>query len=193
MAVKSLAQSSLVIAPPTNSLLGRYQPNAFHHLETVRLASSATSLTFSNLDRYSDYQHLQIRVVGRSSRAADNDNLSIQFNADSGANYSFHRLYGQSSVVSNAGSNETKISIPGFGANSPALFSGHVIDIVDPFETTKFTTIRSIGGVSSILIGLTSGSWRNTAAVSSITFDTDVAGDLLSGSRFSLYGIKARS
>jgi hypothetical protein len=150
-------------------------------------------VTFSDLAQYSDYQHLQFRITGRSSRSADNDNLTLRFNSDSGTNYSFHRLYGQSSVVSNAGTNETRISIPGFGANSPALFSGQVIDILDPFEGTKYPTVRALGGVSAILVGLTSGSWRSTAAINTITFDTDVAGDILAGSRFSLYGLKARS
>jgi hypothetical protein len=174
-------------------MLGDYESNYFHHLETVRLSSTASSVTFSNLAQYSDYQHLQFRVTGRSSRPADNDNLTVRFNSDSGTNYSFHRLYAQSSLVSNAGSNETRVSIPGFGANSPALFSSHVVDILDAFEGTKFPTIRAMGGVSAILVGLTSGSWRNTAAINTVTFDTDVAGDILAGSRFSLYGLKARS
>jgi hypothetical protein len=193
MAVKSLSHSSILQPATTNSMLGDYESNYFHHLETVRLSSTASSVTFSNLAQYSDYQHLQFRVTGRSSRAADNDNLTIRFNSDSGTNYSFHRLYGQSSVVSNSGVNETKISIPGFGANSPAIFSSHVIDIVDAFESVKFPTLRALGGASAILVGLTSGSWRSTAGITSVTFDTDVAGDILSGSRFSLYGLKARS
>ncbi len=174
-------------------MLGDYESNYFHHLETVRLSSTASSVTFSNLGQYSDYQHFQFRITGRSSRPADNDNLTIRFNSDSGANYSFHRLYGQSSVVSNSGVNETRISIPGFGANSPAIFSSHVIDIIDAFDGVKFPTIRALGGASAILVGLTSGSWRSAAGITSITFDTDVAGDILAGSRFSLYGLKARS
>jgi hypothetical protein len=100
-------------------------------------------------------------------------------------------LSGQGSSVSSAsGTNETKINIAGFGAASPTLFSGQIIDILDPFETTKYPTVKALSGVSSIFIGLISGSWRNTAAINTITFDTDVAGDIITGSRISLYGLK---
>lgn len=160
-------------------------------LESQVLTGSAASVTFSSLSAYaSTYQHLQFRVVGQSSRAADNDNLTMRFNGDSSTNYSFHRLSAQTSVVSNAGTNQTRISIPGFGASFPSYFSGHVIDILDFANSSKYTTVRALGGVGPVLVGLFSGSWRNTAAVDSVTFDTDVAGDIKQYSRFSLYGVK---
>jgi hypothetical protein len=166
---------------------------SFDLLETQLVTSTAASITFSSLSTYaSTYQHLQFRITGRSSRPADNDNLTIRFNSDSGSNYSFHRLLGNGSAVSSSAFiNENKINITGFGANSPALFSAHVVDILDAFETTKYPTLRALGGLSTVNVILTSGSWRSTAGISSITFDTDVAGDILTGSRFSLYGIKA--
>lgn len=193
MAVKSLAQSSLVIAPPTNSLLGRYQPNAFHHLETVRLGGTTASVTFSNVSQYSDYQHFQIRVAARTDRDAASDNVIIRFNGDSGSNYSIHHLRGSGgSVTSGAGTNETKVVCRAIGGNS-GNFGAVVIDILDPFDTTKNKTVRSLGGYATDLVELGSGNWRSTASITSILLDQDVGSNFLSGSRFSLYGIKARS
>ena len=193
MAVRSLAQSSLVEPFNTNSMLAGYSGNAFHHLETVRLSSNAASVTFSNLARYADYQHLQVRMVTRADIGGGS--IATRFNADTGNNYSTHRLFGTgSSVVSDAFTNYPLIW---GGINSPSTpteaFGASVLDILDPFETTKYTTTRAFTGRSTeFIVMLLSGSWRNSAAVTQIALSPN-AGNFIAGSRFSLYGIKARA
>ena len=79
------------------------------------------------------------------------------------------------------------------GPNAAAdVFGSGVIDILDAYSTTKNKTIRSLNGLSGgeVAIRLSSGTWRNTNAVTSITlFDGDGA-NLVTGSRFSIYGIR---
>jgi hypothetical protein len=71
-------------------------------------------------------------------------------------------------------------------------YGAMVIDILDPFETTKNTVIRALGGFASSEISLNSGVWLNTAALTSLTFSKyGENGGYETGSRFSLYGIKA--
>jgi hypothetical protein len=167
--------------------------SSFELLETTVLGSNASSVTFSNLNTTygSTYQHLQIRIAAKTDRAATNDNVILRFNGDSATNYSIHNLRGSGgSVVSGAGANETKVVCRAVGGNT-GDFGGVVIDILDPFVTTKHTTVKSLGGYSPDIIELGSGAWRNTAAVTTILLDQDVGSNFLTNSRFSLYGLRA--
>jgi hypothetical protein len=170
---------------------------AYDLLESTVLGSAAASVTFSSLGTYaSTYQHLQLRITGRynSSSSGVGNSLKINFNGDVAANYNYHQLYGQSgSVTSDGQANASsiiaqRITSADMTANS---FGAVVLDILDPFETTKFKTTRSLGGFASSfsLIGLNSGAWRNTNAISSIVI-SEGSRSFDTGSRFSLYGIK---
>ncbi len=166
----------------------------FELIETVTLGSSAASVTFSGLSAYaSTYQHLQIRMATRST--ADSATTFLQFNADTATNYSAHRLFGQgSSVVSDAFTSQSYLFA---GANvetaaTANAFAASVVDILDPFETTKFKTTRTFAGAVAApnYVVLQSGLWRNTAAITSIKLYPNT-GSYTQNSRFSLYGIKA--
>jgi hypothetical protein len=102
-------------------------------------------------------------------------------------------LTGNGSSVSSSGSaNDNLIWIGQIPAASATanIFGSTVIDIIDPFSTTKNKTVRSIDGYStSNLFGLFSGAWINTSSIQTMTLFAE-AGNLVSGSRFSLYGIK---
>jgi hypothetical protein len=164
-------------------------------LATEILTSATSSVTFSSLGDYAaDYQHLQIRIAAQTNRGTfPDDNILIRFNADSATNYSEHSLRGNgSSVSSGATANSNGINCRGIGASGGGgSFGAAVIDILDPFETSKYKTTRSLSGYSSQPVCFESGNWRNTASVTSIGL-TPVVGTLFNtGSRFSLYGIKA--
>ena len=164
---------------------------SFDLLETQVLSSSAASVTFSGLSAYAaDYQHLQIRVALSSGPAR----YGLRFNgASSVGNYAFHYLFGSGSSVlsggSSGGTTFTSAITCGIGTT---LASSSVIDILDPFETTKNTTIRSLSGVSTQL-ALWSGVWLNTNSTTSIEIlgTENPTLNFAVGSRFSLYGIKA--
>ena len=193
MAVRSLAQQSLVTPYRGNSALAGYETNMFHHLETIRLGSSAASVEFTNLGQYSDFQHLQIRATPKVT-TADNA-LHIQVNADTGNNYYWHMLYTADgstvgSYPSGATSSVRATYTPPTTAN---IFAACVIDILDPFETTKNTTFRSFGGYATPRLGLYSGAWFNTNALTEIKLTAIAGSSLAAGSRFSLYGLKARA
>lgn len=168
-------------------------------IQSEILTGSQASVTFDVTGLGSNYQHLQIRYVVRSGIADVVDELFVYLNGDSGANYSNHYLRGNGSTVSsNAQTNASRIydwgnTITGNTAPSNSFGVG-VMDILDPFETTKYTTIRILGAspyaASAGYIALNSGSWRNTAAITSIQFDLP-ASSFVSGSRFSIYGLRS--
>jgi hypothetical protein len=171
--------------------------SAFDLLETTTLGTATASVTFSSLNTYSDYKHLQIRMTVRNASTSSSiRNILVRFNSDSGNNYGTHRLFGDATSVASAGltGNDSALAsnvIPDNNLTTGAFGAG-VIDILDFSNTSKNTTIRTLGGVDTASISritLSSSVWLNTAAVTSITLSSSL-NNLLSASRFSLYGIK---
>jgi hypothetical protein len=175
--------------------------DAYELISTTVLGGTAASVTFSNLGDYaSTYKSLQIRATARSTRAgASIDGLGIRLNGDTAANYTVHFLRGENfGVISGASTGATLagvaiISAPAAVANS---FGAVLVDFLDPYSTTKNTTVRALGG-SHLDAGITaytelrSAVHLSTAAVSSILlFATTGGSNLVAGSRFSLYGIR---
>jgi hypothetical protein len=72
----------------SNSIIPADLVGAYDALASVTLDANTASITFSGIP--TGYKHLQIRGIGRTNRAtpADMDGLLIQFNGDTGANYS---------------------------------------------------------------------------------------------------------
>ena len=162
---------------------------AFDLLESTVLTSSQASVEFTNLStKYSaTYEHLQVRIVALSGQA---NWASIRLNGDAAAaNYRAHSLIGNGSTVSsaawNGSTNGANIQILA-GSTTPA---SSVIDILDPFSTSKNKTLRSLTGWVGNDLALTSGLYINTAAITEIRFRHD-SSTFSSGSRFSLYGIR---
>ncbi len=168
-------------------------------LETEILTGTQNGVTFSSLDDYaSNYQHLQIRAVARSNNLYTYEEMGMRLNSDSGSNYARHKMRGNGSSVSssaNTGQNKMEVGAMLGGNASSDTFGVTVIDILDPFETTKNTTVRALSGrltSGDTQIDLGSGFWNNTNAVTSIELFHAISGasGWVSGSRFSLYGWK---
>ena len=202
MAVVKLSTSGLVnFAKYSSMRAGIPLPSlgSYDLLATEILTSSQASVTFSSLGDYAaDYQHLQIRATARSTKTGDADDyLHMQFNANATNSYSWHTLNGTgSTVTSTAASSLSSIragnaTLPGSSATANA-FGGFVIDILDPFETSKNTTTRALTGVASSwsYLNLTSGAFYSTDALTEIKLFS-IYLNLAQYSRFSLYGLKA--
>jgi hypothetical protein len=162
-------------------------------IETVILTSNQASVTFSNLGNYSSvYKHLQIRSLARNTRAETADGLYINLNAST-TGYANHSLVGNGSAVSSsAETSQAQMTLASItSANSAANnFAASVIDLLDAYSTTKNKTLRGFSGLTDRnLVQLNSGLWNNTASVTSIKLQS-FAGNLVTGSRFSLYGIR---
>ena len=163
-------------------------------IATTLLSGTAGSVTFSSIPQ--NYKHLQIRMFAHTNRTVDPDYLKINFNGDTGSNYSWHYIYGQgASVAAGAGANSTYMFSEYYGgaAQNANTYGAGITDILDYTNVYKFKTIRDLGGYDNNgdgSISFQSGLWMNTAAVTSIKI-TPGGGTLISAnSRFSLYGIK---
>lgn len=154
-----------------------------------------SSVTFGSIPQ--TYTHLQLRILGRTNRSLFRDFMGLNFNADTGNNYSYHSLGGNGTTATTGsiGSfNELQIGfLAGATANNANGFGNIIIDILDYANTNKNTTLRALGGYDDNgqgEIGIVSGLWINTTAVTQIDI-TPGSGTLFSQySSFALYGIK---
>lgn len=170
---------------------------AFDLLESTVLTGSQASVEFTNLtSKYaSTYQHLQLRMLLRSS--VNTNIVYYRFNGDTGNNYRAHWMQanGNGSVGSgDSGSLNGIFHYSGAASSEPAnYYAGVVADILDPFETSKNTTTRTMFARASTVypeVGIASGLWNNTASLTSVKVEMN-ASNLIAGCRISLYGLKA--
>jgi hypothetical protein len=167
----------------------------FFQIATTTLGSAQSTITFSSIPQ--DYTHLQIRGIARITRTEINSGINITMNSDTGSNYSYHAVYGNGSSAASYGSaSQTAMYSGGIlaASSTASCFSPIVIDILDYNNTNKFKTIRILSGseynsASFRELGLVSGNYRSTTAVSSLTL-TAAVNNFAQYSSFALYGIK---
>ena len=169
---------------------------AYDALATVTVPSGGTSsITFSGIP--TGYKHLQIRLSARASRSGEsNDFVTIQYNGDTGSNYSWHAVEGSGTTVYAEGAASTASPRYGDITASTATantFGVGVIDILDYANTSKNTTLRTLTGRDQNGAGWVwfgSGAWYNTAAVTSMLIKPTFGTDFQQYSQFALYGVK---
>jgi hypothetical protein len=184
--------------------LGTTEFGDFESIATTTVGAGGTStITFSSIP--STFKHLQIRFIAQSNRATYVDNLEMYVNGDQSANYSVHYLIGDGvntpSSTGAAGSTGFISTTQNLGSSSGTTntFGAGVIDVLDYSNTNKYKTLRGFWGLnlnaadasgSYGRLGLSSGNWRNTNAISSITFYPTLGTSFTNNTHFALYGIK---
>lgn len=163
----------------------------------------ASSITFSSIP--STYKHLQIRAIASSDRTGYVvNNYKMTFNGDTASNYRSHFITGGYLTTPEVGASssgpEGFIYMP-TGTTSAAsnVFAGMIIDVLDYANTNKNKVSRNlmgydVNGTSGTgsyggTISLTSGLWRSTSVISSISIFPE-GFNWIRYSTFALYGIK---
>jgi hypothetical protein len=178
--------SGVGVAPVTSS---------YFSIATQTVGSGgASSITFSSIP--STYTHLQVRGIGRENTGGGTGGgpCTINFNGDSGSNYTWHIMEGNGSSV--AGYNATSATYGRIGLNpgssSTANFFGPIIvDVLDYTNSNKYKTVRSLNGFDLNGSGgadFTSSLWMNTNAITSITIGDSYG--FAQYSSYALYGVK---
>lgn len=194
--IKSALQSSLTNDVKYNSMSVGNLPSSEYLITSTVLTQNEPTVTFNVSDLGTIYRHLQIIIAARSTRNDNGDTVRIRLNGDTGSNYAMHALRGSgsSTPTSEGFASQTNIQFYRISAatDSANIFGALIIDLLDPFSSNKRKTIRGLGGYAGIAAGdeivLNSGLWNNTAAITSIELAA-TNGNLLQGSRFSLYGV----
>lgn len=173
--------------------------NSYESIATVALTTTTSTITFSSIP--STYKHLQVRIFARSNRGTfPVDDPILRLNGDTGSNYTSHAVYGDgASAVAYASAPRTNIiGVGSLASSAGSGWSAGVLDILDYTNTNKNTTVRWLQGYDTNgtvsgyggFVDLISGSWMNTAAVTSLTLEVDGGRSYTQYSHFALYGIK---
>lgn len=156
-------------------------------IATNTLSSAASSVTFSSISgSYTDL----VLVSSFSNTAITN--LFYRFNSDSSVSYSNTWLAGNGSAASSGRFSAGRTAIV-LDPSGGGIGTGLAI-LISSFNnysnsTTYKTALTRIGSASSELAG-NHGTWRSTAAITSIQFYCG-NDNFSSGSTFTLYGILA--
>jgi len=161
-------------------------PTTYEPIATTTLGSDTASITFTSIT--STYTDLVLVLVGN---AASDVSTTVQFNSDTGSNYSQTLVYGDGSVAgSGRGSNRTSIDLGTFYNATSTTPQIHIININNYSNSTTYKTTLSRGTAVSIATQARVGLWRSTAAITSIKLAPDGV-NFKSGTIATLYGIKA--
>ena len=163
-------------------------PSTMTPIATNTLTANSNTVTFSSIPQ--NYTDLVIVFNGSISVF---DFIYVQYNGDTGANYSGTILYGNgTSAGSSRHSGSTYLQAIGWvtGIQNNA---NSIINIQNYSNSTTHKTLinrtNDAANGTQAYVGL----WRSTAPITSITFTGVNSRTIQSGSTFTLYGIKAAS
>lgn len=169
-------------------------------MPTYQLISSVTvgsggaaTMAFTSIP--STYTDLLVKVSARSLISANEDDLRVRFNSDSGNNYVFRSLYG---TGTGAGSSTGTISFAYMGVINGANFTANTFANNTMYipnyagSTTKSVSVDSVDennatGASALFVA---NNWTGTAAINAITISAAGA-NLAQYSTAYLYGISS--
>lgn len=150
-------------------------------ISTQTLGSATSSVTFSSLGTYTDI----VAVINGSGAGQD---LWLQFNGDTGTNYSMTYVYGDGSTAGSARTSNASAIPIGYMPNADTL---NICQIMNYGNSTTYKTALSRDNRAGGAVGARVGLWRNTAAITSIVFKLAGGGNFNTGSTFTIYGVKS--
>ena len=167
-------------------------------IETIYLEADAALVTFDlSSSPANTYEHLQFRISARCDRASNpHDAILLNFNNDTGTNYSNHSIYaGNTAKGAQPSTGDSAVVVWGVSAQSLAatVYAGIVVDILDYRNGSKNTTIQYSAGSepAAYTLYFGSGLWDATAAVTEIDLTVHNGTDFMRGSEFTLYGLNS--
>ena len=157
-------------------------PSTYTPIATNTLGSATSSVTFNSFSGYTDL------VLVFQTKLTTSNAIKVQYNADTGSNYSYTRLYSYGSTPASDRATNTTYFDAGFSASNMV---NQTIQIMSYANTNTFKTAitrASTEGGSQVFENV--WLWRSTSAITSIKIEA-ASGNLDTGSTFTLYGIAA--
>jgi len=153
----------------------------YEPIATTTLSTTTADVTFSTIS--GSFTDLIIVAIATST---SNAGIYLQFNNDTGSNYSRTNLEGDGSVAkSDRDTNQTGMPLGiAFTTEIPA----NIFHIMNYSNSTTYKTALARQNTTSAVTRAIVGLWRSTAAITTIRV-YPTAGSFKSGSTFTLYGI----
>lgn len=162
-------------------------PATYEPIATTTASGSVATYTFSSISgSYTDL------ILVCNTGNGGNSDVRIRVNSDSGSNYSRTVLRGNGSAAASVrASNQTYAEVDSDGFSSTAIQQTLIVHFINYSNTTTNKTILSRSNNASYGTDAIVNLWRSTSAITSIEVFNSNASNWLSGSTFTLYGIKA--
>lgn len=160
----------------------------YEPIASQTLGSSASSVEFTSISG----SFTDLVLVCRTTLNAGGYVHQVQFNSDTGSNYSYTVLWGSgSSAGSTRAGSQSQIfgsyqGVP--GSTNPDVTIMHIMSYA---STNVHKTLLSSAAGPDFGVDRIVGLWRSTSAITSIKLTPSASKTYSSGSTFSLYGIKA--
>jgi hypothetical protein len=148
-------------------------------IATTTLGSNQSSVTFSSLGSYTDI----VIVVGGTITV--DQAIGVRFNGDTGTNYSYTRLFGDGTTATSDKATNSVFCYLGIVGTAQSTLIGHINNYGN--STTYKTGIGR--GNTSTYVSTYISTWRNTAAITSMTILPAGSNSLVTGTVVTLYGI----
>lgn len=148
-----------------------------------------TNLTISSIP--ATYEDLILTVNGRRADAGGAE-ICLRFNGDTGANYSFRRQNIYGNVFSGGTASPEIGSFPNSGGT--AGYAGSVTVTIPAYARTVFhknficENNTDIDNANNYFYQQSAGTWRNTAAINSVSVFPTASGTWAAGSVITLWG-----
>jgi len=157
-------------------------------IETVELASSASSITFSSIPQ--TYTDLVLKLSLRGTDSGTGGGI-VRFNT--GGTYSTRRLLGSgSSAFSDTGADNFLVNSSGLTANTFANASVYIPNYRESSQKSFSSDSVQENNATSAFQMLAANLWSETSAITEISIEM-FAGNFVQYSSASLYGITAGS
>ena len=162
-------------------------PSTYTPIATYTASGTISDYTFTSISgTYTDL----ILVVNPTTTAA-NSSIFVQFNSDTGSNYSATYVYGSGSAAGSGNISSANAGSIAFSSDNTTPYTIKTSIQNYSNSTTNKTYLSRSSAASSTSGDLTYvGLWRSTAAITAIKLYPNT-GSFTSGSTFTLYGIKA--
>lgn len=170
-------------------------PITYSPITTTTLNSTTSSVTFSSLPAtFND-----LVIIGQGKANAPTSTLidvGVRFNGDTSSNYSTVKVFSlsySSSTQTTAINSVRAETYMDASATNNALGSGFKIDLFDYNTTYSYKNYLNRAACMTQAdrgVFVTASTWKDTAAITSITIYADGGSGFYAGTYFALYGIK---
>ncbi len=170
-------------------------PSCTASTSQVVLSSTAATITFSSIP--GTFTDLIVVCNGRTNESANASGIYLQFNADTGANYTRQELLGNN-VTASAGvataSAKTQFGVltaASATANFPGSFTTEILNYAGTtFQKMSFSRIgwQVNSTTSNWFLAAENVLWANTAAITSIVLGSINTASMITGTTCTLYG-----
>ena len=161
-------------------------PTTYEPIATTTLGSAASEIIFSSIA--SSWTDLMVVLIATHSTGGSS--ARMQFNGDTGTNYSYTRLSGDGATATSGRGTSTAFIIINnqLGTTNPSLIRINIFSYAGSTNKTVLTESaedqNGTGNVARVV-----GLWRNTAAITSLRLFPGSA-NFNAGTTATLYGIK---